>query len=245
MTTDTWIKDSVAEGLIARAGELPEARALLDGARASEPLRTRGVTGSARALLTAWLARAAERPIVCVTPHGDGFESWRDDLEYFAGPGSLLAFPEPDTLPYDPSSPHPGITAQRLETLSRLAALRGSGRPLPVLAIGVGGSIDPDRAIERLVQLGYERLPEVEAMGQFARRGGILDIYPVGASDPLRLEFDGDTIVSLRRFDASTQRSIEQLPAATVLPRYEVVITPAEAGAVAERLRAAREGVAG
>jgi len=70
-------------------------------------------------------------------------------------------------------------------------------------------------------------------------RGGILDIYATGLADPLRLEFDGDTLASLRRFDASTQRSIEQLPAATVLPRYEVVIEPHEADAVAERLRAA------
>src|SRR5262247_2475679 len=213
MTTDTWIKDSVAEGLIARAGELPEARALLDGARASEPLRTRGVTGSARALLTAWLARAAERPIVCVTPHGDGFESWRDDLEYFAGPGALLAFPEPDTLPYDPSSPHPGITAQRLETLARIArgergvvitTVRGLLQRVPrpdrlasgLLELNVGSDVDSHGLMERLVFMGYERLPEVEAVGQFARRGGILDVYPIGLADPVRLEFDGDTIVS-------------------------------------------------
>src|SRR5438128_2515574 len=121
-----------------------------------------------------------------------------------------------------------------------LATVRGVLRRVPkperleraVLALRVGHETDPASLVERLVFLGYERMPEVEAMGHFARRGGILDIYPVGAADPLRLEFDGDTIVSLRRFDAGTQRSIEQLPAATVLPRYEVVIEPAEARAV-------------
>ena len=59
----------------------------------------------------------------------------------------------------------------------------------------------------------------------------VVDVYAAGLADPLRLEFDGDTLVSLRRFDASTQRSLEQLPAATVLPRYEVVIEPHEAAA--------------
>jgi transcription-repair coupling factor (superfamily II helicase) len=59
----------------------------------------------------------------------------------------------------------------------------------------------PNTLVERLVFLGYERLPEVEAVGHFARRGGILDVYPTGLADPLRLEFDGDTLVSLRRFD--------------------------------------------
>jgi len=76
------------------------------------------------------------------------------------------------------------------------------------------------------VFLGYERLPEVEAVGHFARRGGILDIYPVGLADPIRLEFDGDSVVSLRRFDAATQRSLEQLANAVVLPRHEVLLDP-------------------
>jgi transcription-repair coupling factor (superfamily II helicase) len=264
-TTDTWIKDSVAEGLIEGARELPEAGALLAGARGSEPLRVRGVTGSARALLTAWLARAAGRPVLCVAPHGESFEAWRDDLEYFAGPGALLAFPEPDTLPYDPSSPHPGITAQRLETLSRLAGgalapgavvlttVRGLVQKVPAperlsratAQVTVGATLDPEELMERLVALGYERLPEVEAVGQFARRGGILDVYPVGRADPVRLEFDGDTVESMRRFDASTQRSLEQLSAVEVLPRHEVVLDPERAGEVLERLSAAGDPGAG
>ena len=256
---ETWLKDEVAESLLDQTRELPEAAALLAAARGEGPGAVRGLTGSARALLTAWLQRVSERTVLCVVPHGESFEAWRDDLEFFAGPGILLAFPEPDNLPYDPASPHPGITAQRLETLSRLATgdrtegtivlatVRGLIQKVPaaarlesaLVAVRVGASFEPQALLARLVALGYERLPEVEAVGQFARRGGILDVYPVGLEDPVRLEFDGDTIESIRRFDAGTQRSLEQVVSVKLLPRYEVVLDPARGEEVAERLQAA------
>ena len=275
---EVYLEDELARSLAGDVERMPEVRELLafvrgewgrnDGAELARRAAVRGLTGSARALITAWLQRATGRTLLYLVAHGEGFEEARDDLEYFGGAGRLLAFPEPDNLPYDPASPHPGITAQRLETLGRLATTGDGGEawsgmvlatvrgllqrvPRParlrqaLLSLRVGHEIDPQALAERLVFLGYERMPEVEAMGQFARRGGILDIYPVGAPDPLRLEFDGDTIVSLRRFDAGTQRSIEQLALAQVLPRYEVVIEPSEADAVAERLRAARESADG
>src|SRR5262245_17692971 len=269
---ETYLKDELAESLLADADQLPEARELWAALREargtpggrSTRIAVRGLTGSARAFLVAWLRRASGRPLLYLVAPGEPFEEARDDLEYFCGAGGSLAFPDPETLPYDPVSPHAGLTAQRFETLGRLgltpevaegpavvlATVRGLLQRVPrperlaraLITLRVGHDYDPAALMERLVFLGYERLPEVEAMGHFARRGGILDIYPVGSGDPLRLEFDGDTMVSLRRFDASTQRSIEQLPSATILPRYEVVIEPAEAEAVAERLRAAREG---
>jgi transcription-repair coupling factor (superfamily II helicase) len=265
--TGTYLTDALAESLLDHAGELPEARELLDAVR--EPgaprVAVRGLTGSARGWLAAWLRRASGRTVVLVTPPGDAFEEMRDDLEYFAGPGSVLPFPDPEVLPYDALSPHPGLTAQRLETLGRLArgdheggrivlaTVRGVLQRVPrparllgaMLTFRVGHDYDPGAVMERLVFLGYERLSEVEAIGHFARRGGILDIYPTGSSDPLRLEFDGDTLRSLRRFDAGTQRSNEQLPEATVLPRFEVVVEPGEAEAIAGRLRAAGDDKAG
>ena len=276
LTRDVYLTDELAAAIVRKAGTLPEAlslRAFLDGtwgrndtAELRRRAALRGLTGSARGWLTSWLQMETSRTLLLVTAHGDPFEEMRDDLEYFRGAGGVLAFPEPDNLPYDPSSPHPGITAQRLETLGRLAG-GGAGSdtgivlttvrallqrvPRParlgrsVLDLKVGGEYDPAALVERLVFLGYERLPEVESVGHFARRGGILDVWPASSSDPLRLEFDGDTLASLRRFDPGTQRSIEQLPHTTVLPRYEVVVEPQEASAVAERLRAAGDEKAG
>jgi len=268
---EAWLHDRLAERLAGYAERCPEAAALLAALRDAAPLApgaapgaraprvaVRGLTGSARSYLAAWLLRATGRTVLYVVGHGDRFEEARDDVEYFRGADSVLAFPEPDSAPYDATSPHPGITAQRMDTLARLtgggagaglvlATVRGVLQRVPgperlrraLLDLRVGHELDPTRLMERLVFLGYERLPEVEAVGHFARRGGILDIYPVGSADPLRLEFDGDTLISLRRFDAGTQRSLEQLPVARVLPRYEVVIAPEEAEAVAARLREA------
>jgi transcription-repair coupling factor (superfamily II helicase) len=271
----------LAERISAEAGRLPEAAELLrilgegwgrnDAAALPKRVAVRGLTGSSRGLLASWLQRATGRQVLYVVGHGDAFEEARDDVEYFRGLGHTLAFPEPDNLPYDPSSPHPGITAQRLGTLARLAeagrdpASPGNSQgvvlttvrallqrvPRPqrlldaVLTLRVGHDVDPQALLERLVFLGYERFAEVEAMGHFARRGGILDVYPVGSADPIRIEFDGNTVVSLRRFDAGTQRSLEQLPATTILPRYEVVVAPGEAEAVAARLREAGDEKAG
>jgi hypothetical protein len=101
--TETWINDSLAESLVDQTGDLPESRALLDAARGEKPGAVRGLHGSSRALLTAWLLRVTGRAVLCQVPHGEAFEAWRDDLEFFAGRGVLLAFPEPDNLPYDPA----------------------------------------------------------------------------------------------------------------------------------------------
>jgi len=257
--TETWLTDELAErlvGLIERVGEARELAGFLagksgrnDSAALPRRMAVRGLTGSARALFTAWLARTTGRAALYLVAHGEPFEEARDDLEYFLGPGATLAFPEPDQLPYDLMPPHPAITAQRLETLARLIALREARDATPVVVLAtlrgliqrvpaparlaagivklaVGAELDPQALLARLVALGYERLPEVEAVGHFARRGGILDVWPASSPDPLRLEFDGDRIVSLRRFDPGTQRSREQLGTATLLPRHEIAGTP-------------------
>ncbi|MGH7729792.1 MAG: transcription-repair coupling factor, partial [Candidatus Eiseniibacteriota bacterium] len=253
---ETYLHDPLADSLLDDAGQLPEAHELAAALKSAPAgpgavrIAVRGLAGSSRALLTAWLQRAAGRTVLYLVPPGDAFEEARDDLEYFLGPGRLLVFPDPETLPYDPVPPHPGLTAQRLETLDRLArdparspagvvlaTVRGLIQRVPrperlarsVLAFRVGQDCDPGETMARLVSLGYERFAEVEAMGHFARRGGILDIYPMGSADPIRLEFDDVTLRSLRRFDAATQRSIEQLAEATVLPRDEVAAAPPDA----------------
>src|SRR5262245_54970325 len=274
-TRDVYLKDALAESLASHPGRSSAARELLamlrdgwgrvDGKRPRAAVR--GATGSARAYLVSWLQRELDRPLLYVVRHGEAWETARDDVEYFRGRGATLPFPEPDALPYDPSSPHPSVTAERLDTLSRLAGVPGGAGPergvvvatvrgvmqkVPrpaklaraLLALRTGEELAPERLLERLVFLGYERFPEVEAVGHCARRGGILDVWPVGWNDPLRVEFDGDAIASLRRFDAGTQRSLEKLQEALVLPRYEIVVDAREAGDVAQRLRDAGDEAA-
>jgi len=266
--TETYLSDALADQTLDRADALPEAKRLVeflagrsirdDTAAFPRRAAVRGLTGSARGYLAAWLARATSRTLLYLVSHGEAFDEARDDVEYFGGARGTLAFPEPDQLPYDPASPHPAITAQRLETLGRLcergaaraggtiviATVRGLLQRVPsperlaraIVRLSVGAEHDPQALIERLALLGYERLPEVEAVGQFARRGGILDVWPASSADPLRLEFDGDTLRSLRRFDPGTQRSLEQLGTATLLPRYEMVVAPDELSETLRRL---------
>jgi transcription-repair coupling factor (superfamily II helicase) len=255
------------EQLLDAASRLPAFAPLVaflrEGQEAGVP-RTEGVRGlaaSAPAWLVAALARAVGGTFVWIAPDGERAEELREDLEYFLGKARVLPFPEPETRPYDGSSPHPGITAQRLETLAALAAGRpgvvvttvralaqkvlSPGRLLGAeLRISVGDEIDRDAFLARLVGLGYERVPIVSALGQFSVRGGLIDLYSLGAEDPWRLELDGDTLVSLRRFDPLSQRSVESMPAATVLPRYEIALTPGEAADVLERLAAAGDRAA-
>jgi transcription-repair coupling factor (superfamily II helicase) len=278
-TPDVFLKDALAESLSAhveRSGAARELLALLrEGGTPAAPVRAgsaipagtrpraavRGLTGSARACLVSWLQHELGRPLLYVVRHGEPWDAARDDVEYFRGRAGTFAFPEPDASPYDPSSPHPSVTAERLDTLARLAAgesgvvvatVRGVLQKVPapeklaraVLALRTGEELDPQKLVERLVFLGYERYPEVESVGHCARRGGILDLWPVGWNDPLRVEFDGDSIASLRRFDAGTQRSLEKLQSARVLPRYEIVVEVADAERIAQRLRDAGDEAA-
>ena len=275
-TRDVYLKDVLAESLAELPSRSPAARELLsmlrdggtrpkDGSGRADGRRpraaVRGLTGSARAYLVSWLQRELACPLLYVVRHGEAWETARDDMEYFRGRAATLAFPEPDALPYDPSSPHPSVTAERLDTLARLASgehgvvvatVRGVLQKVPkpaklaraLLALRVGEEVAPERLVERLVFLGYERYPEVESVGHCARRGGILDVWPVGWNEPLRVEFDGDSIHSLRTFDAGTQRSLERLQAARVMPRYEVVVEAKDAERIAERLRAAGDEAA-
>ncbi|HTR97027.1 MAG TPA: transcription-repair coupling factor [Candidatus Acidoferrales bacterium] len=267
-TTEVYLEDDLAASLARHAARLPEAQALFErlrpaatGERRGGRVQVRGLTGSARAWLASWLQRELGVTVLYLVGHGEAFEGARDDVEYFRGRGATLAFPEPDTLPYDPTSPHPAITADRLGALARLASgeagvvvatVRGVLQRVPrpqrlaraLMSLRTGADVDPRALIERLVFMGYERLPEVEAVGSFARRGGILDVWPVGESDPLRVEFDGDTIASIRRFDSGTQRSLEKLADARVLPRFEIVVEPGDAEAITQRLREAGDEAA-
>src|SRR5439155_13598626 len=124
IVTETYLRDELAESLARLLDSVAEARALAERFAGDDPrgrVAVRGLIGAARGFLASWLQRVTGKPVLYLVGHGDAFEAARDDLEYFRGRGDTLVFPEPDNLPYDPASPHPAITAERLETLARLA----------------------------------------------------------------------------------------------------------------------------
>jgi transcription-repair coupling factor (superfamily II helicase) len=221
----------------------------------------RGLAGSAAPWLVAAVHARLGGTSVWIAEDGERAEEMREDLELFLGKDAVLPFPEPETLPYDSTSPHPSVTAQRLETLAALArgergvivtTLRALAQKVlsPArlveheLTFVAGQDYERDDAIARLVGLGYERVPVVSSLGQFSVRGGLLDVFSLGSEDPWRLEFDGDTLVSMRRFDPLSQRSVETMARATVLPRYEIALSPGEAADVLTRLAEAGDRAA-
>ncbi len=166
----------------------------------------------------------------------------------FFHPGlNTLSFPAWDCLPYDRVSPNGEITSRRIDTLTRLAG-GAEAKPLVVLttvnalvqrvppkklfdgrvlALGPGGRVPLDRLQNFFRNNGYIRTDTVREPGEFAVRGGIVDLYPAGAAQPIRLDFFGDTLESLRSFDPLTQRSTGTLEEFVLRPVSEVLLDDA------------------
>ena len=193
-----------------------------------------GAWGSSAALAVAALTEQAPGTILIVLPGAADVSPWIEDLTSFIGtpPAEFEAW---ETWP---PPTHKGkldpATSSRLRLLQELvvdpprvvvATIAGLIQPVPArddLArrgrkIAVGEVVDPDELAEWLVANGYKRVEAVEYPGEFGRRGGICDIFPPDATDPVRLEFFGDELESIRTFAVGTQRSLEKKPAVTLL----------------------------
>ena len=163
-------------------------------------------------------------------------------LSFFAPDVRVISFPAWDCVPYDRVSPHPAIVARRISALARLAAAKPS-RPTIVLttvngalqrvppaafikrgirAMAPGRRADIDRLARWLEAVGYVRTSTVMEPGEYAVRGGIVDLFPPGRSRPVRLDFFGDTLESIRSFDAETQRTSTPINRLVVLPVTEI-----------------------
>jgi transcription-repair coupling factor (superfamily II helicase) len=190
---------------------------------------------------------APDGPVVFVVRDGQRLPAIAHGLA-FADPGlPVLELPAWDCLPYDRVSPGADAAARRLDALAALIALRRQPhraavlttanallqRIPPAAAIDAqgfsarpGNQIDMNALIARLENNGFERVATVRDIGDFAVRGGILDLFAPGSAEPLRLDFFGDTLESIRAFDAATQRTIGQRTSLTLQPMSEVALTP-------------------
>src|SRR6187397_3051393 len=212
-----------------------------------------GVADGAEGLIVADLARAvAARPnapatsLLVICRDGQRLAQLSRALAFFAPDIEINEFPAWDCLPYDRVSPHAGVVAQRMITLSRLAHLKGRARPGVVLttvnaalqrvpardlvatqslSAAPGNVLAMDGVTKWLELNGYNRTSTVREPGDYAVRGGIVDLYPPGIGDPVRLDFFGDTLESIRAFDAETQRSNDTLRALDLVPVSEFQLT--------------------
>jgi transcription-repair coupling factor (superfamily II helicase) len=195
-----------------------------------------GLPGSAPALLIAALHRSRpERLWVVLAANPEAAEQVQADLEALLGEGGAALFPQREALPYEEGEPHIEIGGLRVEALEavlsgRTAVLVSTPRALQELAPAVAGldelrldlrtgqEVRPADLADRLASMALERVSTVEEIGQFALRGGILDVFGFGMSEPARIEFWGDQIESIRHFDILTQLSVRPVDALQILP---------------------------
>ena len=212
---------------------------------ATKPITLAGVPGGFMPWLAADLARApAKGRAVFVAPDEAAMRALADAAHYFAPELEVLTFPAWDCLPYDRSSPSLRSTSERLATLHALqrkpatkpqllvttvnAATQRTLTPFRirqlVARLAPGERIDLDRLAALLQANGYGRTETVRDPGEFAVRGGLVDLFPAGEEQALRLDFFGDEIESVRRFDPATQRSIDRIDGFTLLPASETLL---------------------
>src|SRR3989454_4101780 len=202
-----------------------------------------GLHDVAKALVAACLTHELRRPAFFVTDSNRRAESLADTLRFFAGifpgaVGGVATLPAFDRLPWESQSPHADILERRAATLFRLvdgeislviapiaAALWRYQDPAAYLYLARTLAKDKEIPHEELVthlgSVGYTRTEMVELPGQFAVRGGIIDVFSPEAPRPVRIELFGDTVESVREFDARTQRSIAPVVRTTFLPLTE------------------------
>ncbi|NYS25940.1 transcription-repair coupling factor [Rhodobacteraceae bacterium 2376] len=197
-------------------------------------------------LLAREVARGAG-PVVHVARDDRRAEAMRRALAFFAPDLTVLSFPAWDCLPYDRVSPNPALTAQRMAVLAALATgavpgpfvllttLSAAVQRVPDRAVvagasfvaQVGGRIDEAGLRAYLARMGFVPVPMVTGPGEFALRGGIIDIFAPGQGGPVRLDLFGDVLDGARRFDPETQRTTEKLSAVELAPVSEIILDDA------------------
>jgi len=228
--------------------------------------RVSGLTATARSLYVPLLARAAHQPVILIVADNKAAEALEPTLR--AGceltgaidPNRIVRFPAHDVLPFENLSPHPDVQEQRAAALWKLstgavsiliapaeaAALKLFDRDYYAsLAVTLrrGEEVDVEVLTAHLASVGYTRMDLVEMPGQFTRRGGILDVYSPESDRPVRIEFFGDEIETIRKFDPETQRSQAGLDEIQVSPLTETPVTEHLLAAVNARLSRQRINV--
>src|ERR1700722_325947 len=200
--------------------------------------------GGAAALALAEAAAKAAGPVIVITHNSRDAEALRDEIAFFASPNfPLRVFPDLETLPYDSFSAHPDITSARLATLAELPRARKGVWLVAVdtllqrlaprsfveaysLKVHAGETLDLEALRAQLALAGYAAVTQVVAHGEFAVRGSLIDVFPMGSDIPYRIDMLDRDVDSIRRFDPDTQRSLDKLDRIQLLPARETPLNP-------------------
>ncbi|HVA71732.1 MAG TPA: transcription-repair coupling factor [Candidatus Limnocylindrales bacterium] len=227
--------------LLARVGRQPAVEECLDRLRRGvrEVVLT-GLTDPAKALLTAIAARSLAKQTILLVDSNQRADDFAGLALYFLralgkANAQVTVLPAHEVFPYDHQSPHPEISEARAAALWRLTSGEADLVIAPIaaavlrlrepqyyrslaLALARGEEVPREELLAHLASVGYEAVETVEMPGQFAVRGGILDVFPPEAERPVRLELLGDTLETLREFDTDTQRSTSPVERVVLLP---------------------------
>jgi transcription-repair coupling factor (superfamily II helicase) len=203
-------------------------------------MRWEGLHGSARGLVISRAAREYPGPLMVIAEDTPSAQRLEQELRFYLGQDAppLLHFPDWETLPYDSFSPHSDITSERLAALYRLPSLTRGILIAPVqtlmhrlaprdylearsLMLDVGQKLEPVEMRRRLEAGGYRCVTQVMEHGEFALRGGLMDVFPMGSATPYRIDLFDDRIESLRHFDPETQRTLDTVQRIRLLPAHE------------------------
>ncbi len=198
------------------------------------------LTGSSLALAASELVKQQKRPVILLTHDTPTALMLEQELGYLLKPENIPVrlFPDWETLPYDTFSPHQDIISQRIETLYHLPRMQQGLIILPVstlmlrtapasyidghsLLVKPGDKLDLHQLRQRLENAGYTAVEQVLEHGEFAARGSLLDLFPMGAEQPYRIDFFDDEVDTIRGFDPDTQRSHDPVKEVRLLPAHE------------------------
>ncbi|MCL6580595.1 MAG: hypothetical protein K6U08_03130, partial [Firmicutes bacterium] len=240
--------------LLGEVGAFPEVRSLAHGLEPGSAQAVHGLGGSVKTLVVATVHRARALPTLYVCGDLDAARRAETELVTWLGEAEVLLFPPREPSPAGTVARSGEIEAQRLRVLDAL--LRGESPAVvapieaaadlcpPVhnlrrrsLTLRRGDRLEPQELASLLVDAGYQRVPVVEKAGDFAVRGGIVDVFPPARDRPYRLEFEDGAIASLRTFAPETQRSSESVGEACLGPAREWLLDREEAEAVARTVR--------
>ncbi|MEK1906069.1 MAG: transcription-repair coupling factor, partial [Pseudomonas sp.] len=194
--------------------------------------------GAALSLAIAEAASAAKRFTLLLTADSQNAERLQEELAFFAPDLPVLHFPDWETLPYDLFSPHQDIISQRIAALYRLPQLKHGVLVVPIstalhriaptrfllgsgLVLDIGQKLNVEEMRARLEAAGYRCVDTVYEHGEFAVRGALIDLFPMGSETPFRIDLFDDEIETLRTFDPETQRSVDKVESIRLLPARE------------------------
>ncbi len=226
-------------------------------------IRISGLTPTGKALFYSLLHRATARPLIVVVADNRALEDLLPVVRSLAeltgamSPDAVVGLSAYDVLPFENLSPHPEIQEARATGLWKIATRAATVVITPVAATAMrlrgagfysglakvvrrGEMVDPEQLIEHLRLVGYNQVDVVEMPGEFAHRGGLLDVYPPELDRPVRIELFGDEIESVRKFDPSTQRSAASTEEVVLLPLTETPVEEETLAAINARLSGAR-----